>query len=71
MKTLELRFINEEGRTIMLGVPSPVEPIDPVLVSQVMDEIIEANVFTSTGGNYIGKMSARVVERTVEEVELV
>ncbi|EGL83682.1 hypothetical protein CathTA2_0762 [Caldalkalibacillus thermarum TA2.A1] len=69
-KTLELIFENMEGRAVRLTLESPVEPADPVLISQVMDEIIAKNVFDSSGGDLVRKRGARIVDRYVEEIEL-
>ncbi|MDQ0338523.1 hypothetical protein J2S00_001309 [Caldalkalibacillus uzonensis] len=69
-KTLELIFENMEGRVVRLTLESPVEPADPALISQVMDEIIAKNVFDSSGGDLVQKRGARLVERYVEDIEL-
>ncbi|GGK28859.1 hypothetical protein GCM10010965_22120 [Caldalkalibacillus thermarum] len=69
-KTLELIFENMEGRAVRLTLESPVEPADPVFISQVMDEIIAKNVFDSSGGDLVRKRGARIVDRYVEEIEL-
>lgn len=70
MKKLELKFENEDGKTVTYSLDKPVEPVDPEALNQAMDEIIEQNAFTSTGGDVVAKKSARIVERTVEEVDL-
>lgn len=71
MKKLELKFLNEDGKTVTYSLEMPVEPVDPAAVTTAMDEIITQNAFTSSGGNLISKKSARVVERNVVEIELV
>ena len=68
MKKLELRFENEEGKITTLVVDDLSEPINPVQVAAAMDEIIASDVFTSSGGSYVAKKDARIVERTVEEI---
>ncbi|SER69981.1 Protein of unknown function [Gracilibacillus ureilyticus] len=70
MKTIELKFENEEGKTVTVSLDEPVEPVDPQVVNAAMDAIIAENAFFSTGGDLIGKKSARVVERNVTEIEL-
>lgn len=70
MKNLELKFENEDGKTVTYSLEKPVEPVDPESVKSAMDEIIEQNAFTSAGGDLIAKKSARLVEHTVEEIEL-
>lgn len=70
MRALELNFENEQAKTVKIAIDYPVEPVDPVEISAVMDEIIAANVFTSSGGEFIMKKSARITERIVEPIEL-
>lgn len=68
-KYLELIFKNEQGKTIRFSLPDPVEPVDNTAVEAAMDLIIAENVFTSTGGDWVEKAGARVVSRTVQEIE--
>ncbi len=68
LKTLELKFTNQEGRIVTLSLDDPIEPVDPEAVRQAMDQIVEANVFLSTGGDLVEKHSARIVERNVDEI---
>jgi len=70
MKVLELFFENANGSTVKYTLEKPVEPIDAEAVEAAMDEVIAQNAFTSSGGDIILKRSARVVETTVEEIEL-
>ncbi|WLV24140.1 DUF2922 domain-containing protein [Aciduricibacillus chroicocephali] len=70
MKTLELRFENEMGKVSTLSITEPSEPVDPLLVSAAMDEIIANSVFTSPGGDFVKKVDARIVERKVEQIEV-
>src|SRR5699024_12241808 len=70
MKKIELKFENEDGKTVTYSLDKPVEPVDPEAVKNAMDVIIEQNAFTSSGGDLIAKKSARVVDRTVEEIDL-
>lgn len=70
MKKIEMRFENEEGRVVTYSLDYPLEDLDATAVNAVMDQVIEENVFTSSGGDLIGKRSARVVEQIVEEIEI-
>jgi uncharacterized protein YggL (DUF469 family) len=70
MKNLELKFENEDGKTVTYTLEKPVEPVDPEAVKTAMDTIIAQNAFTSSGGDLIAKKSARIVDRTVEEIDL-
>ena len=41
-KTIELHFNTSLGKVVKLAVDSPIEPIDPVKVKEVMDLIVTA-----------------------------
>lgn len=70
MKTIELRFRNADDKLVRFQLDNPVDPIDPVVVNEAMDAIIEENVFTSAGGDLLKKESAQIVEQLVEKIEL-
>lgn len=70
MKTLELRFENEEGKNVTISLDNPVEPADPATINAAMDEIIAQNAFESSGGELVAKKSAQIVERNVTQIEL-
>ncbi|OIK14521.1 DUF2922 domain-containing protein [Bacillus sp. MUM 13] len=69
-KTLELLFATLQGKTAVLSIDDPKEPVDMAKVKQAMDQIITLNVFTSRTGDYISKKGARVVERNVDDYEM-
>lgn len=70
MKKLELKFLNEDGKTVTYSLDKPIEPVEPATVNAAMDEIIAQDVFTSSGGDIVSKKSARVVENIVQEIDL-
>ncbi|WP_332695195.1 DUF2922 domain-containing protein [Halalkalibacter lacteus] len=70
MKRLELIFENEMGKNVTLSLDNPVEPVDPIAISAAMDAIVTENAFITNGGEIVTKKAARVVDRTVEEIEL-
>lgn len=70
MRNLELIFENMEGKAVRISLEAPVEPADPERISEVMDEIMDRNVFQSSGGDLVAKRGARIVERHVEEIEI-
>lgn len=70
MKKLELIFENEEGKNVTFSLDEPVEPAETEAIHAAMDEVIEQDVFNSSGGRIIKKKSARIVERTVTDIEL-
>ncbi|WP_010095224.1 DUF2922 domain-containing protein [Ornithinibacillus scapharcae] len=71
MKQLELKFENQDGKTVTYSLDNPIEPVDPTVVSAAMDVILAQNVFETSGGDLVAKKSARLVERNVEEVEII
>jgi len=70
LRKLELKFTNEDGKVVTFSLENPIEPVDPSAVSAAMDTIINENAFTSTGGDLVEKHSARIVENTVEEIDI-
>ncbi len=70
MKVLELFFENMEGKTVKYTLEKPVEPTDVEAIEAAMDEVIAQNAFTSSGGDLISKKSARVVETSIDDIEL-
>ncbi|WP_017728275.1 DUF2922 domain-containing protein [Halalkalibacterium ligniniphilum] len=69
-KQLELLFENEDGRQVTISLESPIEPVDPIAVKNVMDNMLSTNAFTTAGGDFVSIRGARIVERNVEEIEL-
>lgn len=70
MKKLELIFENEDGKTVTYSLDNPIDPADVVAVEAAMDEIIAQDIFSTSGGNIVAKKGARIVERTVTEIEI-
>jgi len=70
LKRLELLFENEEGRTVTFTLDEPIDPADPAAVNAAMDEVLAQNVFESSGGNLVKKKGARIVERTVTDIDI-
>lgn len=70
MKRLEMRFENQAGRIVTFTLDDPVEPIDYDAVNEAMDVVIAQNAFGSNGGDLLKKHSARVVEQTIEDIDI-
>lgn len=69
-KRLELIFENEMGGNVTLSLDNPVYPANPVVISSAMDSIVAQNAFISAGGEIVAKKAARIVDRTVEEIQI-
>ncbi|MCD8502998.1 MAG: DUF2922 domain-containing protein [Bacillaceae bacterium] len=69
-KRIELMFKNQSGGNVSISLDNPIEPVDPAVVSQVMDEVISQDAFLSPGGKLVAKHGARIVERNVETIDI-
>ncbi|MEH7383272.1 DUF2922 domain-containing protein [Bacillus sp. JJ1533] len=69
-KTLEMQFINEDGKTAIVSIENPIEPVDTAALSAAMDLIVSTDAFITAGGSIVEKKGARIVERNVQTVEL-
>ncbi len=67
-QTLRLIFHNAEGRSVTISVSDPKEPLDSMEVGDVMDQIVNADIFDSSGGSITGKVRAEVVSREVNTI---
>ncbi|AXF57594.1 DUF2922 domain-containing protein [Salicibibacter kimchii] len=65
---LQMRFRNEEGRMSTISVNNPAEDIASSEVEEVMDQILDHNVFFTSGGLLVEKVDARLVSRSVEQM---
>jgi hypothetical protein len=64
--TLQMIFFNEEGRNVTISVPDAREDIQAAEVEAVMENILQRNIFLTTGGEISGLNKAQVVSRDVE-----
>lgn len=70
VKTLELAFTTDNGKTATIMIDAPKEPVDVEAAKQAMDTIIAQEAITSVNGKLASKKHVRLVERSVEEYEL-
>ena len=68
--SLVLTFKNEEGKNVSMSV----KPIDGGIadskVKTLMDTIIAQNCFFTKGGDIVSKVKAEIVDRTVDELQV-
>lgn len=69
-KRLEMLFRNEAGGNVTIGIDNPAEPADPAEVAAAMDIIINENTFITPNGEIVAKRGARIVERTVDTIDI-
>ncbi|MGN1387783.1 MAG: DUF2922 domain-containing protein [Bacillus sp. (in: firmicutes)] len=70
VKTLELAFTTDNGKTATIMIDAPKEPVDVETAKQAMDTIIAQEAITTVNGKLASKKHVRLVERSVEEYEL-
>lgn len=68
-KVLVLQFLNTEGKTVKVNLDSPKEPIDQVAIHSAIEKILAANIFITTGGEFVSQKDA-VIDRNVSEINL-
>ncbi|WP_088265944.1 DUF2922 domain-containing protein [Bacillus mycoides] len=69
MQVLELVFVKEDGKTVVLSIDNPITPVNELVVNQVMDTILSSSVFSSISEN-TRKKGARLIEKNVSEVQI-
>lgn len=65
-RTLQMVFLNEEGRNVTLSVPDARNDLQPAEVETVMTNILQRNIFITSGGEISGLNKAQIVSRDVE-----
>lgn len=68
-KTLELNF-EAEGGPMKISVRNPKDSLTPAEIKSAMDKIVVSNVFSSANGHIVSAKSARLVDRTTQDIEL-
>lgn len=68
-KTLELTFLTNLDKLARISIDAPNEPIEPDVLKAAMEQMVAADVFQGSNGNYVGVKEARLIERTVTSYE--
>lgn len=68
-KTLEMIFRNESGNEVMIQVANPKVDLTLAQVNAVMQDIVAKNIFSTTGGDLVQMVDAKI--RVLEVTELV
>lgn len=69
-KTLQMVFQNRAGKNVSINVGEVKDSITSDEVKTLMQLIIAKNIFDSTGGDLITIMSADIVTRDVQEIQV-
>lgn len=67
MKTLELIFLKDDGKTTTFSLDNPVTPVNEQTVNAAMNTILASGIFTTLGVQ-ARKKEARLVERNVSDI---
>ncbi|WP_040683509.1 DUF2922 domain-containing protein [Thermosinus carboxydivorans] len=59
-KTLELVFRNATGREVVISLADPRDDLAAAEAATVMEQIIAKNIFTTTGGDLMQPVEARI-----------
>lgn len=67
---LEMDFLDELNKNFRISLDDPREDLSDTEVSDVMSDIMTANVFESKNGALVEVVGARVVTTTIIEMEI-
>jgi len=70
MKVLVMTFKNEEGENVSLRLRYPKATLTDQQVKTLMDTIITKNIFATSGGNLVGKVSAVIQDTEAQGFNL-
>lgn len=68
-QVLELKFDTANGKSMTLTVDQPKADLTALEVENVMQTIISSNIFHNSGSSLVAINQARIVERSVSEIE--
>lgn len=68
IRRLEMVFNNELGRTSKITLDDVRDEVTQLDVQTAMENIINKNIFDTSGGELVGIESARIVTTAIEEV---
>ncbi|MBS3995418.1 MAG: DUF2922 domain-containing protein [Alkaliphilus sp.] len=68
IRRLEMVFNNELGRTSKITLDDVRDEVTQLDVQTAMENIINKNIFDTSGGELVGIESARIVTTAIEEM---
>jgi hypothetical protein len=63
-----MTFLSQGSRNVTLSLDNPREDLTAAEVQATMDLIIARNIFTSSGGDLVSKVNARIIDTTTTEL---
>lgn len=67
-QVLRMVYLNEVNKQVTINLSNPKETLTALEVQGVMDTVIAKNIFSSSGGDLVSKVSARVIDTTTNEL---
>ncbi len=67
-QTLRMTFLSQGNKNVTLSLDNPREDVTAAEVQATMDLIIARNIFTSSGGDLVSKVNARIIDTTTTEL---
>ena len=67
-QSLRMTFLSQGNRNVTLSLDNPRNDLTAAEVQAAMDLIIARNIFTSSGGDLVSKVSARIIDTTTTEL---
>lgn len=67
-KTLELNFEGQAGPA-KISVRNPKDTLTPTEIKAAMDQLILSDAFMTNNGGLVSAKSARIVDRTTQDIE--
>jgi hypothetical protein len=61
-------FLNALNKQVSINLNNPKETLTAAEVQGVMDTVIAKNIFVSSGGELVSKVSARIIDTTTNEL---
>jgi hypothetical protein len=63
-----MTFLNQGNKNVTLSLDNPRDDVTAAEVQAAMDLIIARNIFTSTSGDLVSKVNARIIDTTTTEL---
>jgi Protein of unknown function (DUF2922). len=61
-------FLNTLNKQVNINLNNPKDTLTAAQVQGVMDTVIAKNIFTSSGGDLVSKVNARIIDTTTNEL---
>lgn len=69
-RNLNMVFLNQAGKNTSINIADISDTATPEQVRNLMQLIISKNIFESTGGDLVSAISADIITRSVEEINV-